>query len=128
MRERVDGTIVISGPIQVLNLSYSEADFPDTFRTATSIRNEIAERGGRALDRDLPGGQHRLLQEAEQKEVMKRRLMPRETLSCSTSGLPGTGALLGLTNFDFDLQRCNNPCENPTITAMGGLAAGSFAP
>jgi len=39
------GTIVISGPIQVLNFSYFEADFPDTFRTATSIRNEIAERG-----------------------------------------------------------------------------------
>ncbi len=39
------GKIVISGPIQVLNFSYFEADFPDTFRTATSIRNEIAERG-----------------------------------------------------------------------------------
>ncbi len=36
---------MISGPIQVLNFSYFEADFPDTFRTATSIRNEIAERG-----------------------------------------------------------------------------------
>ena len=28
------GKIVISGPIQVLNFSYFEADFPDTFRTA----------------------------------------------------------------------------------------------
>ena len=39
------GKTVISGPIQVLNFSYFEADYPDTFRTATSIRNEIAERG-----------------------------------------------------------------------------------
>ena len=31
--------------LQVLNFSYFEADFPDNFRTATSIRNEIAERG-----------------------------------------------------------------------------------
>jgi sulfate adenylyltransferase len=39
------GRTVISGPIQVLNFSYFEADYPDTFRTATSIRNEIVERG-----------------------------------------------------------------------------------
>src|SRR5512145_234570 len=39
------GKFCVSGPIQVLNFSYFEADFPDTFRTATSIRNEIAERG-----------------------------------------------------------------------------------
>ena len=39
------GKTVVSGPIQVLNFSYFEADYPDTFRTATSIRNEIAERG-----------------------------------------------------------------------------------
>jgi len=39
------GNQLISGNIQVLNLSYFQADFPDTFRTATEIRNEIAERG-----------------------------------------------------------------------------------
>ena len=39
------GRVAISGPIQVLNFSYFIADFPDTFRTAVEIRNEIAERG-----------------------------------------------------------------------------------
>ena len=39
------GNYLVSGPIQVLNLSYFQADFPDTFRTAVEIRNEIAERG-----------------------------------------------------------------------------------
>jgi sulfate adenylyltransferase len=39
------GRYVISGPIQVLNFSYFQQDFPDTFRTAVEIRNEIAERG-----------------------------------------------------------------------------------
>ena len=39
------GNTLLSGPIQVLNFSYFEADFPDTFRTAVEIRNEIAERG-----------------------------------------------------------------------------------
>nr|VFK32703.1 MAG: sulfate adenylyltransferase [Candidatus Kentron sp. MB] len=39
------GKHVISGPIQVLNFSYFQTDFPDTFRTAVEIRNEIAERG-----------------------------------------------------------------------------------
>ncbi len=39
------GRFVISGSIQVLNFSYFQQDFPDTFRTATEIRNEIAERG-----------------------------------------------------------------------------------
>ena len=39
------GRNVVSGDIQVLSLSYFQADFPDTFRTATEIRNEIAERG-----------------------------------------------------------------------------------
>ena len=39
------GHNVVSGDIQVLNLSYFQADFPDTFRTAVEIRNEIAERG-----------------------------------------------------------------------------------
>lgn len=39
------GRIALSGPIQVLNFSYFQTDFPDTFRTAVEIRNEIAERG-----------------------------------------------------------------------------------
>jgi sulfate adenylyltransferase len=39
------GNTVLSGPIQVLNFSYFQTEFPDTFRTAVEIRNEIAERG-----------------------------------------------------------------------------------
>ena len=39
------GNTLLSGPIQVLNFSYFASDFPDTFRTAVEIRNEIAERG-----------------------------------------------------------------------------------
>jgi sulfate adenylyltransferase len=39
------GRTVLSGPIQVLNFSYFQEDFPDTFRTAVEIRNEIAEHG-----------------------------------------------------------------------------------
>lgn len=39
------GNTLLSGPIQVLNFSYFQADFPETFRTAVEIRNEIAERG-----------------------------------------------------------------------------------
>jgi len=39
------GRTLLSGPIDVLNFSYFQADFPDTFRTAVEIRNEIAERG-----------------------------------------------------------------------------------
>ena len=39
------GRFVVSGDIEVLRLSYFQADFPDTFRTATEIRNEIASRG-----------------------------------------------------------------------------------
>ena len=39
------GKYVISGPIQVFNFSYFQQDFPDTFRTAVEIRNEIQERG-----------------------------------------------------------------------------------
>lgn len=40
-----EGKFVISGPIQVLNFSYFQQDFPDTFRTAVEIRHEIQERG-----------------------------------------------------------------------------------
>jgi len=43
------GRIALSGPIQVLNFSYFITDFPDTFRTAVEIRNEIAERGWRKV-------------------------------------------------------------------------------
>ena len=39
------GRTILSGPIQVLNFSYFQADFPDTFRTAVEIRNEIKEHG-----------------------------------------------------------------------------------
>ena len=39
------GRMALSGPIQVLHFSYFQDDFPDTFRTAVEIRNEIAERG-----------------------------------------------------------------------------------
>jgi sulfate adenylyltransferase len=39
------GRHAISGPIQVLNFSYFEIDFPDTFRTAVQIRAEIESRG-----------------------------------------------------------------------------------
>ena len=39
------GRVAVSGSIQVLNFSYFQEDFPDTFRTAVEIRNEIAERG-----------------------------------------------------------------------------------
>ncbi|MEM1152562.1 MAG: sulfate adenylyltransferase [Pseudomonadota bacterium] len=39
------GNTLLSGPIKVLNFSYFQTDFPDTFRTAVEIRSEIAERG-----------------------------------------------------------------------------------
>jgi len=39
------GKVCLSGPIKVLNFSYFQDEFPDTFRTAVEIRNEIAERG-----------------------------------------------------------------------------------
>ena len=39
------GKYIVSGPIQVLNFSYFEKDFPETFRTASQIRKEIEERG-----------------------------------------------------------------------------------
>jgi len=39
------GRTAVSGPIQVLHFSYFQDDFPDTFRTAVEIRNDIAERG-----------------------------------------------------------------------------------
>ncbi|RFA30221.1 sulfate adenylyltransferase [Alkalilimnicola ehrlichii] len=39
------GNKLLSGKIEVLNFSYFQTDFPDTFRTAVEIRNEIKERG-----------------------------------------------------------------------------------
>ena len=39
------GRVLLSGSIEVLNYSYFDVDFPDTFRTAEQIRAEIAERG-----------------------------------------------------------------------------------
>lgn len=43
------GRYAVSGPIQVLNFSYFQSDFPDTFRTAVEIRNEIQERGWKKI-------------------------------------------------------------------------------
>ncbi len=39
------GNFVVSGPIQVLNHSYFETEFPETFRTAVQIRETIAKNG-----------------------------------------------------------------------------------
>lgn len=39
------GRNVVSGPIHVLNFSYFEQEFPDTFRTAPQIRRAIADAG-----------------------------------------------------------------------------------
>ena len=39
------GRWAMSGPIQVLNFSYFEKDFPETFRTAYQIRSEIEAAG-----------------------------------------------------------------------------------
>lgn len=39
------GKYIISGPIEVLNYSYFEKDFPNTFRTAVQIRDEIQSKG-----------------------------------------------------------------------------------
>jgi sulfate adenylyltransferase len=39
------GNIAISGPIQVLNYSYFDKEFPETFRTAVQIREEMTKLG-----------------------------------------------------------------------------------
>lgn len=39
------GNLALAGPIQVLNYSYFETEFPDTFRTAMQIRESIAAAG-----------------------------------------------------------------------------------
>ena len=46
---RAQGRVALSGPVRVLNFSYFETDFPETFRTAVSIRKEISERGWRRV-------------------------------------------------------------------------------
>lgn len=42
---QAQGKTAIAGPIQVLNYSYFESEFPDTFRTAPQIRESIAKHG-----------------------------------------------------------------------------------
>ena len=39
------GNYAVSGDIQVLNYSYFERDFPDTFRTAVQIREQVEKNG-----------------------------------------------------------------------------------
>ena len=48
------GRFAVSGPIKVLNFSYFQTDFPDTFRTAVEIRNEIRERGWNTIVSSRP--------------------------------------------------------------------------
>lgn len=43
------GNTLIAGPIQVLNYSYFEKDFPNTFRTAVEIRKEIDALGWKRI-------------------------------------------------------------------------------
>jgi sulfate adenylyltransferase len=46
---KAQGKVCLSGPIKVLNFSYFQDEFPDTFRTAVEIRNEIAEHGWKKI-------------------------------------------------------------------------------
>lgn len=39
------GNYMVSGPIQVLNFSYFETEFPETFRTAYQLREEMSKLG-----------------------------------------------------------------------------------
>ena len=43
------GNFAISGPIEVLNYSYFETDFPDTFKTAVEIRADIEANGWKKI-------------------------------------------------------------------------------
>ncbi len=43
------GNIALSGPIQVLNYSYFETDFPNTFKTAYEIRADIEKAGWKKI-------------------------------------------------------------------------------
>ncbi len=40
-----EGSTSVAGPVEVLNYSYFETEFPDTFRTAVAIREDIEARG-----------------------------------------------------------------------------------
>ena len=46
-RIQQSGSVCHTGPIQVLSFSLLPADFPDTFRTAVEIRNEIRNTAGK---------------------------------------------------------------------------------
>jgi sulfate adenylyltransferase len=46
---KAQGKVCLSGPIKVLNFSYFMDEFPDTFRTAVEIRNEIKEHGWKKI-------------------------------------------------------------------------------
>lgn len=43
------GRVLLSGPIQVLNYSYFETDFPNTFKTAYEIRADIENAGWKKI-------------------------------------------------------------------------------
>jgi len=43
------GRVLLSGPIQVLNYSYFETDFPNTFKTAYEIRADIEKAGWKKI-------------------------------------------------------------------------------
>jgi sulfate adenylyltransferase len=43
------GRVLLSGPIQVLNFSYFETDFPNTFKTAYQIREDIEKAGWKRI-------------------------------------------------------------------------------
>ncbi len=42
---KAQGRFAVSGPIEVLNYSYFETEFPETFRTAVRIREEVESHG-----------------------------------------------------------------------------------
>jgi sulfate adenylyltransferase len=42
---RGQGSVLVSGPVEVLSYSYFQTDFPDTFRTAVEIREDFERRG-----------------------------------------------------------------------------------
>ena len=46
---QAQGKTALAGPIQVLNYSYFETEFPDTFRTAGQIRDSIASHGWKRI-------------------------------------------------------------------------------
>ena len=43
------GDTLISGPVEVLNFSYFSSEFPDTFKTAVEIRDQIKDRGWKTV-------------------------------------------------------------------------------